>query len=206
MANTLPRKFCSEQLVIASHNQGKVSEVTDLIMPYVNEVFSAGELGLTEPLENGSSFVANAELKALAATKGAGMPALADDSGLVVPSLGGEPGIYSARWAGPSNNFYNAMKLVEQRIQGTKDRSAYFTCALCLAWPDGHLVTVEGYVHGKLVWPPKGKRGFGYDPIFVATGYEVTFGEMATKEKHKISHRNDAFKKLITTCFPLNTN
>ena len=201
MTKFSPRMFCGEQLVIATHNQGKVSEVTDLISPYVREVFSATELGLKEPLENGSSFVANAELKAVAATKGVGMPALADDSGLVVHSLGGEPGIYSARWAGPSKDFFIAMNMIEQRLRGAKDRNACFTCALCLAWPDGNLVTVEGHVHGKLVWPPRGNRGFGYDPIFVATGHEITFGEMAPKEKQKISHRSDAFKKLLTACF-----
>mgnify|MGYP003331423741 CR=1 FL=1 len=130
------------------------------------------------------------------------MPALADDSGLVVPSLGGKPSIYSSRWAGLSNDFYNAMKMVEHRLLGFVDRGASFTCALCLAWPDGHLVTVEGYAHGKLVWPPRGKRGFGYDPIFVATGYKLTFGEMAQKEKQNLSHRNHAFKKLLTACFP----
>ena len=188
-------------MVIATHNPGKAREIADLISPYCTTVILASRLGLEKPEECGVTFVANAELKALVAAESTGLPALADDSGLVVAALGGDPGIYSARWAGPENDFYSAMKIIEQRLKKGNNRKASFVCALSLAWPDGHLETVEGQVHGKLVWPPRGGRGFGYDPVFMATGYNITFGEMKPADKDKISHRNNAFKKLVATCF-----
>ena len=195
------RKFDGGKLVLASHNSGKGVEISDLLEPFGPDLVSAGELGLPEPEETGATFIANAELKALAATEGSGLPALADDSGLVVPALGGDPGIYSARWAGPRKNFRSAMRKVEDGLRGEKDRAAHFVSALTLAWPDGHTVSVEGTVQGELIWPPRGDRGFGYDPVFVAVGYDVTFGEMDPVEKHQISHRADAFRKLVALCF-----
>ena len=195
------RKFDGGKLVLASHNSGKVLEISDLLEPFGADLVSAGELGLPEPEETGATFIANAELKALAATKGSGLPALADDSGLVVPALGGDPGIYSARWAGPSKNFGSAMRRVEEGLRGERDRAAQFVSALTLAWPDGHIVSVQGTVQGELIWPPRGDRGFGYDPVFVAVGYDITFGEMDPVEKHQISHRADAFRKLVDLCF-----
>ena len=195
------RKFDGGKLVLASHNSGKVMEIADLLAPFRADLVSAGELGLPEPEETGATFIENAELKALAATEGSGLPALADDSGLVVSALGGDPGIYTARWAGPSKNFRSAMRKVEDELQGERDRAAHFVSALTLAWPDGHIVSVEGTVQGELIWPPRGDRGFGYDPVFVAVGYDITFGEMDPVEKHQISHRADAFRKLVDLCF-----
>ena len=196
-----PRKFAGDALVIASHNPGKVREIAELLAPFVGEFVSAGELGLPEPDETGATFIENAELKARAAAIGSGRIALADDSGLAVAALGGEPGIYSARWAGPGKDFRFAMERVQRELGGSPDRRAHFVCALSLAWPDGHCETVEGTVHGFLVWPPRGDRGFGYDPMFVADGYDLTFGEMEPDEKHRISHRADAFRKLVARCF-----
>ena len=197
----MARRFDGGKLVLATHNSGKVAEIADLLAPFGADLVSAGELGLPEPEETGSTFIENAELKALAAAKGSGFPALADDSGLVVPTLGGDPGIYSARWAGPSKNFRSAMRKVEEGLRGEKDRTARFVSALTLAWPDGHTVSVEGTVRGELTWPPRGDRGFGYDPVFVPAGYDITFGEMDPVEKHQISHRADAFRKLVDLCF-----
>ena len=197
----MARKFDGGKLVLATHNSGKVVEIAELLAPFGADLVSAGELGLPEPEETGSTFIANAELKALAATKGSGFPALADDSGLVVPTLGGDPGIYSARWAGPRKNFQSAMRKVEDGLSGEKDRTARFVSALTLAWPDGHTVSVEGTVRGELTWPPRGDRGFGYDPAFVPVGYDITFGEMDPVKKHQISHRADAFRKLVDLCF-----
>ncbi|CAO3415256.1 RdgB/HAM1 family non-canonical purine NTP pyrophosphatase [Azospirillum doebereinerae] len=195
-----PRRFIGDTLVIASHNQGKVREIADLLGPYVATFTSAGELGLPEPEETGSTFVANAELKAKAAAA-AGHVALADDSGLVVPALNGDPGIYSARWAGPEKDFAMAMRKVEDGLAGHADRSAYFVCALSLAWPDGHVETVEGRCYGTLVWPPQGPQGFGYDPMFRPDGFATTFGEMDPHKKHEMSHRADAFQQLVERCF-----
>ena len=197
---TLPRRFTGGTLVIASHNKGKVREIAELLAPYAASFVSAGELGLPEPEETGASFVANAELKALAAAK-AGHVALADDSGLVVPALNGDPGIYSARWAGPAKDFQVAMRKVEDGLAGQSDRSAWFVCALSLAWPDGHVETVEGRCTGTLVWPPRGEHGFGYDPIFQPDGHGITFGEMDPARKHEMSHRADAFRQLVERCF-----
>ena len=197
---TTPRHFTGDTLVIATHNPGKVREIANLLRPYAMNFASCIDLGLPEPEETGDSFVANAELKALAAAK-AGHVALADDSGLVVPALGGDPGIYSARWAGPTKDFRVAMRRVEDGLTGKADRSAYFVCALSLAWPDGHVETVEGRCHGTLVWPPRGEKGFGYDPIFIPNGHDITFGEMDPAKKHEMSHRADAFRQLVERCF-----
>jgi XTP/dITP diphosphohydrolase len=172
-----------------------------LLRSFKVEVISGAELGLPEPEETGRTFIANAELKAVAAAQGSTSPALADDSGLVVPALGGAPGVMSARWAGPAKDFGFAMSRVERELVGLADRGAYFACALALAWPDGHCECFEGVVHGRLVFPPRGEHGFGYDPIFVANGRDITFGEMDPAEKHRISHRADAFRKLVAACF-----
>jgi len=197
------RQFKGGKLVVASHNEGKVREIRDLLAPYGVETVSARELNLDEPEETGATFKANAELKALAATKASGSPALADDSGLCVAGLGGEPGIYSARWAGPAKDFGKAMEKVEAELaaRDAKTRAAHFTCALTLAWPDGHVETFEGFVHGSLAWPPRGDNGFGYDPVFVPEGLDITFGEMEPEKKHAMSHRADAFRQLISACF-----
>ncbi|WP_391348264.1 RdgB/HAM1 family non-canonical purine NTP pyrophosphatase [Azospirillum sp. A23] len=195
-----PRRFTGDTLVIASHNKGKVREIAELLGPYVATFTSAGELGLPEPEETGTTFIANAELKAKAAAA-AGHVALADDSGLVVPALNGDPGIYSARWAGPTKDFAMAMQKVEDGLVGKSDRSAYFVCALSLAWPDGHVETVEGRCTGTLVWPPQGPHGFGYDPMFLPDRHGLTFGEMDPARKHEMSHRADAFRQLVERCF-----
>lgn len=192
------------KLVIASHNPGKVQEIRDLVAPFGLEAISAGTLGLPEPEETGTSFAANAELKALAAAIGANLPALADDSGLVVPALDGAPGIYSARWAGPEKDFSIAMARVERelgdRTSATRSNGAaahaHFVCALALAWPDGSVEVFEGRVEGELTFPPRGEQGFGYDPIFLPQGDSRTFGEMDPAEKHAISHRARAFAQL----------
>jgi XTP/dITP diphosphohydrolase len=197
----MARRFVGDRLVIASHNRGKVREIGDLLRPFRVDVLSAGDLGLSEPEETGETFIANAELKAVAAARGSGLPALADDSGLVVPALDGAPGVLSARWAGPEKDFRLAMRRVEDALTGIGDRAAHFACALVLAWPDGHRESFAGVVHGRLVFPPRGERGFGYDPIFMADGREITFGEMDPEEQHRISHRADAFRKLVAACF-----
>ena len=195
------RKFDGKRLVVASHNEGKVLEITALLAPFDMEVLPASALGLAEPEETGTSFIENAELKARAACLAADLPSLADDSGLAVAALDGAPGIYSARWAGPSLDFTVAMQRVERDIAGRGDRSARFICALSLCWPDRHCETFEGHVHGTLVWPPRGNHGFGYDPVFLPTGGTETFGEMDPDAKHAISHRADAFRRLIDACF-----
>lgn len=196
----MPRRFSGDTLVIASHNKGKVGEIADLLGAYVARFPSAGDLGLPEPVETETTFAGNAVLKARAAADGSDLPALADDSGLVVPALGGAPGIYSARWAGPGKDFGIAMARVEREL-GADDPAAHFVCALALAWPDGHVESVEGTVHGRLVFPPRGTRGFGYDPIFIPNGWGITFGEMEPEQKHRISHRADAFRQLVERCF-----
>lgn len=192
------RSLKGARLVVASHNPGKVREIGDLLTPFGIDAVSAGELNLPEPEETGTTFRANAELKARAAAEASGLPALADDSGLCVTALGGDPGIYSARWAGPGKDFAVAMQKVEDALQktGSADRSAAFVCGLALAWPDGHVDYFEGRVGGTLVWPPRGDKGFGYDPVFIADGYDITFGEMDPDAKHAISHRADAFRQL----------
>ena len=197
----MSRRFAGPELVIASHNPGKIREIGELLQPFAVRVVSAGALGLPEPDETGTTFEANAELKALASARSSGKPALADDSGLCVAALGGDPGIYSARWAGPKKDFALAMRKVEDGLAGKTDRRAFFVAALSLAWPDGHAETFRGEVHGTLVWPPRGSRGFGYDPMFLPHGGTQTFGEMDPAAKHAISHRAVAFKKLIEACF-----
>ena len=162
---------------------------------------SAGELNLPEPEETESTFIGNAKLKALAAAKASGLPALSDDSGLAVSALDGAPGIYSARWAGPSKDFTAAMLRVEKEMAGTADRSAKFVCALALCWPDSHCEVFEGEVHGTLSFPPRGTKGFGYDPIFVPVDLETTFAEMEPAAKHAMSHRARAFAQLVAACF-----
>lgn len=194
------RKLQPGKLVIASHNPGKIREIAALLGPYGVTPVSAGELDLPEPEETGTTFVANAELKALQAADLSGLPALADDSGLCVEALNGDPGIFSARWAGPSKDFGEAMRLVEDRMQATgpdHSRAAHFVCALALAWPDGHVEWFEGRVDGTLVWPPRGDRGFGYDAMFLPLNAAETFGEMDPAAKHAVSHRADAFRKLV---------
>ena len=198
------RKLRPGKLVIASHNAGKVREIEALLGPYGVQPVSAKALDLPEPEETGTTFVANAELKALQAADLSGLPALADDSGLCVEALGGEPGIFSARWAGPDRDFRLAMELVERNIAATgpnPPRDAHFVCALALAWPDGHVEWFEGRVDGTLIWPPRGDKGFGYDPMFVPNGHEQTFGEMDPDAKHAISHRADAFRQLVAAVF-----
>ena len=194
------------RLVIATHNPGKLVEMRDLLSLYGVEAVSAGELGLPEPDEIGTTFRANARIKAEAAAKAASMPAFADDSGLAVDALGGDPGIYSARWAGPDKDFRVAMNkiqslLVEHGAKAPEQRRGHFVSALCVAWPDGHLEEVEARADGTLVWPPRGTAGFGYDPIFVPDGYDLTFGQIDPDEKHRISHRARAFERLVQECF-----
>jgi XTP/dITP diphosphohydrolase len=196
----MPRRFTEKHLILASHNQGKAKEIAELLQPFDIEVISAANLGLPEPEETEDSFIGNAKLKALAATRAANLPALADDSGLCVDSLDGAPGIFSARWAGPSKDFNVAMDRVLKGIAG-KPRGAHFVAALALAWPDDHCEVFEGKVFGTLVDAPRGSRGFGYDPIFRLNGYDVTFGEMDPGKKHEISHRAVAFRMLVEGCF-----
>lgn len=195
----MARRLEGPGLVVASHNPGKVREISALLSPYGFQVSSAAERGLPEPEETGTSFAANAKIKALAAARAAGLPALADDSGLVVPALDGAPGIYSARWAGPTKDFSIAMKKVIEQI-GDKSREAHFFCALAVAWPDGHVEGFEGRVDGALAWPMRGDQGFGYDPIFIPDGFDITFGEMDPDKKHTMSHRADAFGKFVAGC------
>ena len=182
-------------LVVASHNEGKVREIKELLAPCRFDVKGAAELGLEEPEENGTSFEENALIKARAAAKASGFPALSDDSGLCVAALEGAPGIYSARWAGPRKDFRIAMARVEKELNGNPDRRAYFVCVLALVIPDDGEETFDGRVYGSLTFPPRGERGFGYDPIFVPEGQRFTFGEMEPAEKHAMSHRAKAFEK-----------
>ncbi len=200
------RAFREPRLVVASHNAGKVREIGELMRPFGVETVPAAGLGLPEPDETEATFEGNARLKALAAARASGLPALADDSGLTVEALGGAPGIYSARWAETpqGRDFGHAMQTVWRKLEAIaapEPRRAAFACALTLAWPDGHDETFLGACEGRLVWPPRGERGFGYDPIFVAEGEEITFGEMAPERKHAMSHRADAFRQLAAACF-----
>lgn len=198
-----PRRFTDSKLVIATHNPGKLPEIAAFLDGFDITLVSAGELGLDAPDETETSFTGNAILKARAAALASGLPALADDSGLAVAALNGDPGIYSARWAGARKDFVMAMHKVNDALAttGTTNRQAAFICALSIVWPDGHDETVEGTVKGNLVWPPRGDNGFGYDPIFVAKGYDMTFGEMEPDTKHAIGHRADAFATLLQRCF-----
>lgn len=202
----MARRLSPGRLVIASHNEGKVREIESLLAPFGMTVISAGALGLPVPEETETSFAGNARIKSLAAAQGAGSPALADDSGLEVEALGGAPGVYSADWAeapGRPRDFGAAMARVARelaRVQSDNNR-ARFVCCLSLAWPDGHTEEFLGEVRGVISFPPRGDRGFGYDPIFTPDGYAQTFGEMDPEQKHRLSHRADAFRKLVTACF-----
>jgi XTP/dITP diphosphohydrolase len=205
-------RHLSGQLVIATHNPGKLAEMRELLAPYGIEAVSAGEAGLREPEETGDSFRANAAIKAIAAAQSAKLPAFADDSGLAVDALDGAPGIFSARWAGPTKDFNAAMAQIERLLQERgattpEQRRAHFVSALCVAWPDDHIEEVEARVDGTLVWPPRGAAGFGYDPMFKPDGFDRTFGEMTSIEKHGLpplglglSHRARAFVKLAELC------
>ncbi|MGC8475182.1 MAG: RdgB/HAM1 family non-canonical purine NTP pyrophosphatase [Acetobacteraceae bacterium] len=190
------------RLVLASHNPGKLAEITALLTPFGIDVVAAAALGLGEPEETGADFVANARIKATAAARGAGLPALADDSGFSVAALDGAPGVVSARWAGPGEDFGAAMARVAQAVGDHPDRRGWFTAALCLAAPDGRTATFQGRVDGTLALPPRGSRGFGYDPMFVPEGYAETFGEMDPATKESISHRARAFAALRVACLP----
>ena len=205
------RKLLPGKLVIASHNAGKVREIRALLEPFGIEPVSAGDLGLPEPLETGTTFAENALLKAHASAQGSGLPALADDSGLCVAALDGAPGVYTADWAerqayegGAGRDWYMAMGKVEGKLAelgADVDRSGYFICTLALAWPDGHSEFFEGRVQGTLIWPPRGTLGFGYDPVFVPLGRDQSFAELDPAEKHAMSHRSDAFGKLVKAVF-----
>ena len=205
-------RHLTSPVVIATHNPGKLREMRELLAPYGIEAKSAGELGLSEPAENGRTFAANARIKALAAAKATNLPAFADDSGFCVDALDGKPGIHSARWAGPEKDFRGAMNriqtlLIERGVREPMQRRAHFIAALCLAWPDDHVEQFEGRVDGIAVWPPRGEKGFGYDPLFQPDGSERTFGEMSAEEKHGLppkgqglSHRARAFMQLAAAC------
>lgn len=198
------RTFTEKELVLATHNKGKVREIADLLSPYIDSFVSAGDLGFPVPDETGTTFHENAAIKALASAKASGKVALADDSGFAVSALDGAPGVYSADWAelpDGSRDFLMAMERVNEEAGDAADRSAAFICVLTLAWPDGHTESFEGCVEGQLSWPPRGDKGFGYDPIFVPGGSDKTFAEMEPAQKHEISHRADAFKKLVEACF-----
>lgn len=207
----MTRKLTPGRLVIASHNEGKVREITALLGPYGMKPVSAGSLGLPEPEETGTTFAQNAALKALASATASGLPALADDSGLEVAALGGRPGVYTADWAErqwfegeKGRDWYMAMGKVEgllSEMGPDVDRSAAFVCTLCLAWPDGETALFEGRAEGSLVWPPRGTMGFGYDPVFLPLGAALTFAEMAPEGKKAISHRAQAFARLVTALF-----
>lgn len=204
-------RLATGKLIIATHNAGKLKEISALLAPYGMECVSAGELGLPEPEETGTSFVENALIKARAAAQAAQLPALADDSGLSVAALGGRPGVYTADWAErqwfegePGRDWYMAMGKVEGLLQAqgrNVSRACWFSCVLALAWPDGDSATYEGRVDGTFVWPPRGQRGFGYDPVFVPDDYAQSFGELDPAEKHRISHRADAFARLVRAQF-----
>ena len=195
------RKFFGSKIVIASHNSGKVVEIEDLLKPYGIKCLSAAGLNLDEPVEDGTTFTANAEIKARAASLSTKQLSLSDDSGLVIPSINGDPGIYSARWAGQNKDFSAAMLRVHTELANNPNRGARFVCALALAWPDFHSEVFVGDVEGCVVWPPRGDKGFGYDSMFVAGGDVSTFGEIEPVEKHAKSHRSKAFAKLYKACF-----
>jgi len=189
------------KLVLASHNRGKLAELTELLRPYQIDIVSAGELGLPEPNETAPDFSGNARIKALAAAATTGLPAFSDDSGFCAAALDGAPGVFSARWAGPDKDFANAMALVHEKAGDAADLRAWFVAALCLAWPDGHTETYVGRVNGTMVWPPRGTHGFGYDPMFLPEGGSETFGEMPPDAKHRVSHRARAFAQVMRSCF-----
>lgn len=205
MARRLP---AGTELVLATHNRGKLAEIDAMLRPFDIRVISAGDLGLPEPVEDAPDFTGNARLKALAAAEASGRPALSDDSGFCVAALGGAPGVFSARWAGPGKDFAGAMARVEKELveTGGADRRAWFVCVLCLAWPGGHTEEFEGRIDGTAVWPPRGDHGFGYDPMFVPKDATQTFGEMTPAEKHARNHRARAFALLLAACLPAGTD
>lgn len=192
------RQLQPGRLVLATHNPGKVIELAELLGPHGLEIVSAGSLGLPEPEETGLTFIANAELKALAAAIASGLPAIADDSGLCVDALDGAPGLYSARWAGATKDFAIAIERVRAEMPANAPHTAHFICALALAWPDGHTESVEGRVDGRIVWPPRGTNGFGYDPIFQMDDKALTYGEMPRAEKEADNHRARAFRLILS--------
>ncbi len=200
-----PRRFAGPKLVLATHNAGKVREVAALLAPWGIEVVAAGALGLPEPAETEDSFLGNARIKALAAARASGLPALADDSGFSVAALDGAPGVRTADWAETPHgrDYAMAMAKVEKLARHSPDRRAWFSCALVMAWPDGHTEGFLGEAHGQWVWPPRGTNGFGYDPMFVPDGHDQTFGEMTPEAKHAISHRAAAFAQLSAACLPV---
>lgn len=189
------------KLVIATHNTGKAKEISSLLSPFQIQTYSAKELNLPEPEETGSSFYENAKIKAMAAALQSGLPSLADDSGFCINALNGDPGIYSARWAGPNKDYAMAMQTMHEKLEGFQDRSCYFVSVLCLAFPDGFTCEFEGKINGEFIWPARGENGHGYDPIFQPDGFSVTFAEMTEAEKNKISHRGLAFQQFIKHCF-----
>jgi XTP/dITP diphosphohydrolase len=198
MARRLSR---GDRLVLASHNQGKLRELVAMLAPHGIDVLPAASLNLPEPAETEPDFAGNARLKALAAAQAAKLPALADDSGFCVAALRGAPGVQSARWAGPAKDFSHAMARVHAEAGDAPDHRAWFVSVLCLAWPDGHTETVEGRVDGDYIWPPRGEKGFGYDPMFIPEGGHETYGEMDQPTKAATSHRARAFAKLLAACF-----
>jgi len=197
------RQLTESCLVVASHNQGKVREIRDLLAPFALKIASVAELDLPEPEETEKTYRGNAKLKAAAAASASGMPALSDDSGFEVAAINNSPGLYSARWAGPEKDFSMAMEKVHASFlaSGSQDKNCRFVCALSLVWPDGHDETVEGTIDGEMVWPPRGNRGFGYDPMFRPIGHDLTFGECDQDWKHQVSHRANAFDQLLKRCF-----
>jgi XTP/dITP diphosphohydrolase len=207
------RKLVEPKIVLATHNKGKLAEMRELIAPYGRAVVSVGELDLPEPDETGDTYEANAAIKAIAAATATGLPALSDDSGFAVAALNGDPGVQSARWAGPDKDFARAMRNIEELLQAKgatapADRRGAFIAVLCLAWPDGHTETFRGEVHGQVIWPPRGSAGFGYDPMFQPDGHDRSFGEMTAVEKHGLpplgmglSHRARAFVAFAAGCF-----
>ena len=201
------RRFDGARLVVATHNAGKLAEIAALFAPYAVTVTSAGDLGLPEPAETETTFVGNARIKAHAAARASGLPALADDSGIEIDALGGAPGIHTADWAETpaGRDFGMAMAKTWEKLEQARaptPRTARFCCTLVLAWPDGHDEVFAGAMPGQIVWPPRGEQGHGYDPIFQPDGHSQTFGEMAPALKNRISHRAEAFRKLVTGCFP----
>jgi XTP/dITP diphosphohydrolase len=199
------RKFTEKKLVIASHNQGKIGEITELLKPYGVEVVAGPEFDLEEPEETGKTFIENAEIKSRYFAKATGLPSLSDDSGLSVDALDGAPGIYSARWGGPEKNFDLAMKKVEnallEKVGEADGQTAHFVCAMSLCWPDGYVENFEGKCLGNLTFPPRGDGGFGYDASFIPEGYEETFAEIDLLEKQKLSHRAISLEKMVNACF-----
>ncbi len=198
----MARRLTEKRIVVASHNAGKVREINELLHPFGLEAVSAADLNLPEPEETEDSFIGNALLKARAAARASGLPALSDDSGLAVDALDGAPGIHSARYAGPDRDFDYAMARLNRDMtaSGRPERTARFICALALVWPDGEEVAFEGKVEGEITFPPRGAHGFGYDPVFQPLGHAISFGEMDPAEKHGMSHRADAFRQLIAAC------